>query len=116
MGFITEQQEGVTIIKIAHERLDSMIAPQLKSEILFLSNDGVDKILIDLSEVQYADSSGLGAFLFGVRQMKRIDGQLKLYAANEKIMNLVRIARLDNVLINYQNREEALRSFSSDHP
>lgn len=114
MGFMTEQQQGVTIIKIMHDRLDSMIAPQLKSEILFLSNDGVDKILIDLSDVHYADSSGLGAFLFGIRQMKRIDGQLKLFAANEKIMNLVRIARLENVLINYQNKDQALQSFGND--
>jgi len=114
MGFIKEEQEGVTIIKINDARLDSMIAPQLKSEILFLSNDGIDKILIDLSDVNYADSSGLGAFLFGVRQMKRIDGQLKLYAANQRIMSLVRIARLDKILLNFQDRKEAISSFNED--
>ena len=114
MGFITEEQKGVTIIKIAEERLDSLIAPQLKSEILFLSNDGVDKILIDLSDVNYADSSGLGSFLFGIRQMKRNNGQLKLYAANERIMSLVRIARLDKVLVNFHNKDEALLSFTEE--
>ncbi len=98
MGFITEEQKGVTVIKIADKRLDSMIAPQLKSEILFLSNEGVDKILLDLSDVNYADSSGLGSFLFGVRQMRRNNGQFKHYSANERIMSLVRIARLDKIL------------------
>ncbi len=112
MGFITEEQKGVTIIKITDERLDSVIAPQLKSEILVLSNDGIDKILIDLSDVNYADSSGLGSFLFGVRQMKRNNGQFKLFSANDRIMSLVRIARLDKILLYFHNREEALLSFN----
>ena len=111
MGFVKEEQKGVTIIKVEDERLDSMIAPQLKSELLFLANDGKKNILIDLSGVSYADSSGLGAFLFGIRQLKNIDGQLKLFSANDRIMSLVRIARLDNVLLNFYDKEEAISSF-----
>lgn len=114
MGFIKEEQNGVTIIKVEDERLDSMVAPQLKSEILFLANDGVDKILIDLSSVNYADSSGLGAFLFGIRQLKNVDGQLKLFAANERIMSLVKIARLDKVLLNFSDRAAAISSFDEE--
>ncbi len=111
MGFVKEEQKGVTIIKVEDDRLDSMIAPQLKSELLFLANDGKKNILIDLSDVNYADSSGLGAFLFGIRQLKNIDGQLKLLSANDRIMSLVRIARLDNVLLNFYDKEEAISSF-----
>jgi len=111
MGFVKEQQKGVTIIKVEDERFDSTIAPQLKSELLFLVNEGTRNVLIDLSEVNYADSSGLGAFLFGIRQLKNVDGQLKLLAANERIMSLVRIARLDGILLNYQDKEQAVSSF-----
>ena len=114
MGFVKEQQKGVTIIRVEDERLDSVIAPQLKSELLFLVNDGIKKVLIDLSEVNYADSSGLGAFLFGIRQLKNADGQLRLLAANERIMSLVRIARLDGVLLNFQDREQAISSFDEN--
>jgi anti-sigma B factor antagonist len=111
MGFVKEEQKGVTIIKVEEERLDSMIAPQLKSELLFLVNEGKRNVLIDLSNVNYADSSGLGSFLFGIRQLKNVDGQLKLLAANERIMSLVRIARLDNILLNFYDREQAISSF-----
>ncbi len=111
MGFIKEEQKGITIIKIEDERLDSIIAPQLKSELLFLANDGVRKIVIDLSNVNYADSSGLGAFLFGIRQLKNLGGQLKLLSANDRIMSLVRIARLDGILLNYYNKEDVIQSF-----
>lgn len=111
MGIVKEQQKGVTIIKIKDERLDSVVAPQLKSEVLFLVKEGTRNVLIDLSDVNYADSSGLGAFLFGIRQLKNVEGQLKLLAANERIMSLVRIARLDGILLNFHNREQAISSF-----
>ncbi|UCE07193.1 MAG: STAS domain-containing protein [bacterium] len=114
MGFIKNQQKGVTIIKIEDERLDSRIAPQLKSELLFLASEGTKNVLIDLSDVSYADSSGLGAFLFGIRQMKNIGGELKLFAANDRIMSLVRIARLSGILLNYHKKEEAISSFEEE--
>lgn len=112
MSFITEEQEGVTIIKVDNDRLDSIIAPQLKSELLLLVSEGIKKIIIELSRVTYTDSSGLGALLFGFRQLKNNHGQLKLCAANHRIMALVRIARLDGFLLNYQNLKEAISSFN----
>jgi anti-anti-sigma factor len=109
-----EKMDDVTIIKIDKERLDSMLAPLLKSDLLVLVNEGVKKILIDLSDVTYADSSGLGALLFGLRQLKGTEGQLKLFAANDRVMSLVRIARLDDYLHNYDDRDQAIRSFAQN--
>ena len=111
MSLLKEEQDGITIIKVAKDRLDSIIAPQLKSELLILVSEGAKKILIDLSDVTYTDSSGLGALLFGFRQLKNNHGQLKLYAANDRIMTLVRIARLDGFLLNYRDKNEAIFSF-----
>jgi anti-anti-sigma factor len=111
MGFITEEKEGITIIKIDEDRLDSMVSPHLKSEFLVLANQGVKRILIDLSRVTYVDSSGLGALLFGSRQFKNNQGQLKLVAANDRVMSLIRIARLENHLVNYAKEQDALLSF-----
>jgi len=114
MAFITEEKDGITIITVDEERLDSMVAPQLKSELLVLTNEGVKDVLIDLSKVSYADSSGLGALLFGVRQFKNNEGKLRLLGANNRIMNLVRIARLDGILPNYHNIKEAILSFEPE--
>lgn len=112
MGFVKEEQDGITIIKVEDERLDSLLSPHLKSELLVLSNEGAKHVVIDLSQVTYADSSGLGALLFGSRQLKSIDGQLRLLSANERIMSLIRIARLEGHLLNFHNKKEALSSFS----
>ncbi len=114
MAFVRENKDGITIIHIENERLDSIIASDLKTELLLSVDEGANKILIDLSRVNYADSSGLGALLFGLRQLKNLGGQMKLLAANNKVMNLIRIARLDNFLLNYEDKEDALTSFVSD--
>ena len=114
MAFIKENKDGITIIQIENERLDSIIASDLKTELLLSVDGGANKILIDLSRVNYADSSGLGALLFGLRQLKNLGGQMKLLAANNKVRNLIRIARLDELLLNYEDKEEALTSFVSD--
>ena len=72
MAFVRENKDGITIIHIEHERLDSIIASDLKTELLLSVDEGANKILIDLSRVNYADSSGLGALLFGLRQLKNL--------------------------------------------
>ena len=110
--FKLEEEQGVSIISIEKDRLDSIVAPELKTQLLLLVDQGTTNILIDLSNVGYADSSGLGALLFGLRQIKNLGGQLKLCGANKKIMSLIKIARLDSVLLNFENRSGALDSFN----
>lgn len=114
MSFTKEEIDNVTMIKIDEERLDSILAPDLKTELLFLADNGITKILIDLTNVRYADSSGLGALLFGLRQLKNLGGQLKLLGANSKVMSLIKIARLEGHLHCFANKSEALISFKSD--
>lgn len=111
MPFEKTQKNGVTIIRITQERLDSNIAPELKAELLILVDQGIKDILVDLTGVSYTDSSGLGALLFGLRQVREINGTLKILGANNRITNLIRIAKLENVLINFATEEQALVSF-----
>lgn len=111
MAFVKESKNGVTIIRINRERLDSGIAPDLKTELLILVDQKIKHILIDLTKVSYTDSSGLGALLFGLRQLRDLNGTLKILGANNRVMNLIRIAKLEDILINFENENEALTSF-----
>jgi anti-sigma B factor antagonist len=114
MAFIKDEKNGVTIIKIENERLDSLIASDLKTELLLSVDGGSNKILMDVSQVIYADSSGLGALLFGVRQLQNMGGQMKLLGANRKVINLIKIARLNDRLPNFEEKETALASFQDE--
>jgi anti-sigma B factor antagonist len=112
MEYKEEKIGNVLVIRILQPRLDTYIAPELKTEILRLvEKAGEHKILIDLKQVDYVDSSGLGALLFGVRHAKSKSGMLKLMNSNQKFLNLIRIAKLDNVIVNYDKEEQAIKSF-----
>ena len=111
MSFDKETKDGVTVIRVNHERLDSNLAPDLKAELLMLVDQDTTNILVDLTKVIYVDSSGLGALLFGLRQLRDSKGTLKILRANERVANLIRIAQLEDILINFIDEEEALQSF-----
>lgn len=106
-----ESKDDVSIIRLKDERLDSNIAPELKAELLILVDQGAKKIIVDLKNVTYADSSGLGALLFGLRQSRDNGGSLLIVGANSRITNLIRIAKLEEILINYENEIDALANF-----
>ncbi|MFQ5751825.1 MAG: STAS domain-containing protein [bacterium] len=111
---IHEEKIGdVLVVRVEESRLDSTIAPEFKTELLRLvENDGEQKILIDLQKVDYADSSGLGALLFGHRQAKINSAHVKLLHINLKIQTLIKIAKLQDVLECYDNEREAIESFN----
>ncbi len=58
MNFFLEEIDGIKIIRIKEDRLDTNIAPDLKAQLLVLIDEG-KSVLLNLEDVQYADSSGL---------------------------------------------------------
>ncbi len=112
MHYSIEHKGEVYVLRIHHARLDTDVAHDLKVELLKLMGGKNPNVLIDLQEVEYADSTGLGAILFGVRHGREHGGQLKLVNLNERVLGLLRIAKLDDVIESYDNEEEALASFA----
>lgn len=112
MQFKEEKKDNVLIFRILHPRLDSTNGPEFKTEMFRLIESEQEKgILIDLKEVDYADSSGLGALLFGLRQARAHSAQFKLVNVNPKVLNLIKIAKLDHVIEGFDDEQEAIASF-----
>ena len=63
MNFLVRQETNFSCIKVVRDRLDSFISPELKAELVMLSNQGVINIILDLTDCEYCDSSGLSAIL-----------------------------------------------------
>jgi anti-sigma B factor antagonist len=107
MNFLLEEVDDIKILRLKEDRLDSKIAADLKTQLLVLCKDK-SKILIDLSEIKYVDSSGLGALLLGLRQSRDNEGQFALCGAQNRVLNLIQIAQLNGVLKNYSDELQAL--------
>jgi anti-sigma B factor antagonist len=103
-----EKNERYTIFSIKEKNLTSHNSSDLKSEIAILVAEGYNSILLNLSELEFMDSSGLGALLNADRTTKENNGFLVIYGLNENNSNLIRIAKLDKVLIIAHTQKEAI--------
>ena len=107
MKFSLDKKEKYTLIKIGEEKLNSLIAPELKSELVLLNAEGVRSIIVDLSEVNYVDSSGLSAILIGNRLCKNASGTFALSECQDSVTKLLKISQLDSILNIFKTNSEA---------
>ena len=98
MSFKIDKKNKFTVIRTQVEKLDTNIAPQLKSELVVLNTDGVKNIVIDLTETRYCDSSGLSAILVANRLCKNAGGALVITGLQDSVMKLINISQLDSIL------------------
>src|SRR5689334_12860018 len=108
MKYTIDKQEKYTLLKLHEEKMDSSVAPNLKSELVTLHAEGVKNIILDLSDVKYTDSSGLSALLVGNRIFQEEGGIFILASLSEHTMKLIKISQLDSVLNIANTPEEAV--------
>ena len=112
MSFQIDKTEKYTVIKLQAEKLDSNVAPALKSELVVLNTDGVKNIVIDLTDTRYCDSSGLSAILVANRLCKNSQGTFVLTGLQESVKKLISISQLDTILNITNTVVEAVDIFS----
>lgn len=98
MNFEIEKKETYTLVKTKVDKLDTNVAPYLKSEFLAISTNGERNIIIDLSSTRYCDSSGLSAILVGNRLCKNSKGSFIITGLNESVKKMITISQLDTIL------------------
>ena len=98
MNFQIEKTDKYAVIKVQVEKLDSNIAPSLKSELVVLNTDGVKNIIIDLTLTRYCDSSGLSAILVANRLCRNSQGTFVLTGLQDAVKKLISISQLDSIL------------------
>lgn len=108
MKYTIDKQEKYSLLRLHEEKMDSSVAPSLKSELITLHAEGIRNIILDLSDVKYTDSSGLSALLVGNRIFQEEGGIFVLAALSEHTVKLIKISQLDSVLNITLTAEEAI--------
>lgn len=115
MNFETKLVGDVTVFKLNEKRLDTNISGLLKGEFtMILKVEGVNKLIVDLSEVESCDSSGLSAILVANRIISANEGQIRLANPSEKVYTLIKITQLDRVLPVSDSVEKALKELGQE--
>jgi anti-sigma B factor antagonist len=114
MNFEVKHNDDIVIFKLNEKKLDTTISGMLKGEFTILCQaEGVRKMIIDLSEVELCDSSGLSALLLCQRQIRERGGAIRLTHTNEKVETLVKISQLGRVLPIVRNNDEAIEELQN---
>ena len=108
MKFSTDKQEKYTLLALQEENLNSLIAPNLKSEFVFLRNEGARNLILDLSGVSYVDSSGLSAILTANRIWKGYGTFILTGIKSPSVQKLIEISRLETILTIIPTVEESV--------
>ena len=107
MKYTIDKHEQFTLINLHEEKLDSTLAPQLKSDFVSLHTEGTKNVILDLKEVKYIDSSGLSSLLVGNRITNDGGGILVLTSISDHVIKLIKISQLDTILNILPTVEEA---------
>lgn len=88
--------------------VDVYTAPQLKQQIITLLDNGAKHVIVNLSAVDYLDSTALGVLIGGLKRLRERDGMLDLICPNQRIKRIFEITGLDKIFDIYPSEEEAM--------
>ena len=108
MDFEIQKLSDYTLVKILVESLDINNAQDLKSELVAVHAKGEKNIVLDVSESNYCDSSGLSAILVANRLCEDALGTFILTGLQRDVEQIIRISMLHTVLVITRTADEAV--------
>lgn len=102
---------GVVVVKPTG-RLNMVAAPTLRQELHALVDGGQRDVVVDLSGVEFIDSSGLGALISGLKVARQAGGDLRIAAPTRQVVTVLELTNLNRVLAVHESAESA---FDAQH-
>jgi anti-sigma B factor antagonist len=96
-----------TIVEVAGE-IDVYTAPTLRERLTTLVDEGRTDLVVDLTQVRFMDSTGLGLLVGVLKRVRGLDGRLQLVIDSERLMKVFRITALTQVFTIRETLDEAL--------
>ncbi|PKQ36778.1 MAG: anti-sigma B factor antagonist [Actinobacteria bacterium HGW-Actinobacteria-1] len=94
---ISTERDGSTCRIAVNGEVDVYTSPLLKSYLVDAVDDGCIDLVVDLENVGFIDSSGLGVLVSGLRRVKEQSGSMRIICTKEGILKIFRITGLDKV-------------------
>ena len=103
----------ITILQIEGDTLDASNATEFKNEINAILEQSQVKVLLDMQNLKFVDSSGLGAIISCLRKLKSVGGDLKLCQMSASVRALFELVRLHRIFDIFDSRDEGIARFKS---
>jgi anti-sigma B factor antagonist len=97
LSVTTRESAGRTVVAVAGE-VDVYTAPTLDDRLTSLVDAGDVRVVVDLTDVEFLDSTGLGVLVKALKRTREKEGSLDLVVASDRILKVFRITGLDTVI------------------
>ena len=105
----TKQVGDHTVVLVGGE-IDVYTAPQLREKLVDLVGEQKYHLIVDMENVDFLDSTGLGVLVGGLKRVRAHDGSLQLVCTQERILKIFRITGLTKVFPIHPSVDEAVAS------
>lgn len=110
MELSTEKIGEITVVSVLTEVLDASNTEEFKKGFASIAEKN-QNILLELSRVNFVDSSGCGSLLSCLRQVKSSGGELKVCGVQEAVRTLFELVRMDRIIDIFDSKQEAVKAF-----
>lgn len=105
---VDDVRDGVSVIRVAG-RLNMVAAPELRDVVANAVAAGKPRLVVDLADVEFMDSSGLGALIGALKTTRQAGGDLRIASAGEQVSMVLQLSNVDRILKPYRSTDDALR-------
>jgi anti-sigma B factor antagonist len=112
MTIKSEVIDDILIFSVEIKRATVDTADLLKEKLTRIIKEGRTKVIIDMSQIEFTDSSFLSSLLAGLKQVSKFNGDIKLAGLRPAVRYVFQITRLDEVIEIYENTDSAIKSFA----
>ncbi len=113
MQFKTEVIDDIIYVRISTDVIDAGNIMEFKSAITPILNTS-DKLILDMCDVKFMDSSGFGALLSCLRILNGTGGRLRICCVARELIKLFRLMGINRIIDMHDSKEEAIAAFRND--
>jgi anti-sigma B factor antagonist len=107
---ISEDRKADAVILALSGKLDATTAKTFEDRILGVINGGTQRLVVDLSQLDYVSSSGLRVFIIAAKRLQTVDGKIVLCSMKDHVRQVFDLAGFSSMLSIYASRDEAMKS------
>lgn len=108
LGLVEREQDGWTVLAVSGE-IDIATAPSLREKLHSLLANHKLRLVIDLDDVGFLDSTALGVLVGALKRARTDDGEVRIACAQPRVLKVFEITRLDSAFDLFDSVDEAVR-------
>jgi anti-sigma B factor antagonist len=100
-------EKELTVVRISGE-IDVFTSPRLREELLGIIDGGAQHLVVDLGEVTFLDSTGLGVLVGIYHRLRARDGTMSFMGVNDRVRRVFHVTQLTKIFVLHRSLDEAI--------